>query len=172
MRRFILPFLVLFIFISESIFVDLVHLPFASENQLYIPRFVLIIVIFITVFMNRTQGMLFGVVFGLLHDIVYIEVIGIYLLVYAFLAYLISKAMKVLHNNVFMTLFLTILAITLLEYYVYGINYLIGTTKMSLYHFTTLRLLPTLALNSIFAILFIYPVKRFLEKIKVEELDG
>jgi rod shape-determining protein MreD len=116
--------------------------------------------------------MLFGVVFGLLHDIVYIEVIGIYLLVYAFLAYLISKAMKVLHNNVFMTLFLTILAITLLEYYVYGINYLIGTTKMSLYHFTTLRLLPTLALNSIFAILLIYPVKRFLEKIKVEELDG
>ncbi|WP_168733779.1 rod shape-determining protein MreD [Metabacillus sediminilitoris] len=172
MRRFILPFLVLFIFISESIFVDLVHLPFASENQLYIPRFVLIIVIFITVFMNRTQGMLFGVVFGLLHDIVYIEVIGIYLLVYAFLAYLISKAMKVLHNNVFMTLFLTILAITLLEYYVYGINYLIGTTKMPLYHFTTLRLLPTLALNSIFAILFIYPVKRFLEKIKVEELDS
>jgi rod shape-determining protein MreD len=171
-RRFILPFLVLFTFISESIFADLVHLPFASEDQFYIPRFVLILVIFITVFLNRTQGMLFGVVFGLLHDIVYIEVIGIYLLIYAFLAYLISKAMKVLHNNAFMTLFLTILAIALLEYYVYGINYLIGTTKMTLYNFTTLRLLPTLALNSIVAILFIYPVKRFLEKIKMEELDG
>jgi rod shape-determining protein MreD len=43
---------------------------------------------------------------------------------------------------------------------------------MSLYNFTTLRLLPTLALNSIVAILLIYPVKRFLEKIKMEELDG
>jgi rod shape-determining protein MreD len=116
--------------------------------------------------------MLFGFIFGLLHDIVYIEVIGIYLFVYAFLAYLISKAMKVLHKNVFLVLFLTMLTIALLEYYVYGINYLIGTTKMSLYNFTTLRLLPTLALNSIVAILLIYPVKRFLEKIKMEELDG
>lgn len=171
MRRFILPFLVFFTFISESTFAHLVHVPFALEDQLYIPRFVLIVVIFVTVYLTRTQGMLFGFVFGLLHDIVYIEVIGIYLFAYGTLAYLISKTLKVLHGNAFIVLFLTILSIAVLEYYVYGINYLIGTTNMSLYHFTTLRLLPTLALNSIVAILLIYPMKNFLTKIKIEESE-
>lgn len=171
MRRFILPFLIFFIFISESIFAHLAHVPFALEDQLYIPRFVLIMVIFVTVYLNRTQGMLFGFVFGLLHDIVYIEVIGIYLFAYGIIVYLISKAMKVLHVNAFIVLFLTILSFALLEYYVYGINYLVGTTKMSLYNFTTLRLLPTIALNSIIAILLIYPLKKFLTKIKIEESE-
>jgi rod shape-determining protein MreD len=115
--------------------------------------------------------MLFGFVFGLLHDIVYIEVIGIYLFAYGIIAYLISKAMKVLHVNAFIVIFLTILSVALLEYYVYGINYLVGTTKMSLYNFTTLRLLPTIALNSIIAILLIYPLKKFLTKIKIEESE-
>jgi rod shape-determining protein MreD len=115
--------------------------------------------------------MLFGIVFGLLHDIVYIEVIGIYLFSYGILAYLINKAMKVLHGNALIVLFLTILSIAVLEFYVYGMNYLIGTTKMSLYHFTTLRLLPTLALNSVVAILLIYPMKKFLTKIKIDESD-
>lgn len=171
MRRFILPFLVFFTFISESTFAQLIHIPFANENQLYIPHFTLIVVIFVTVYLNRTQGMLFGIVFGLLHDVVYIEVIGIYLFVYAFLAYLISKALIVLHRNVLIVLFLAILAIALMEFYVYGMNYLIGTTKMSLYHFTTLRLLPTLALNAVVAILIIYPLKTFLSKIKREESE-
>jgi rod shape-determining protein MreD len=170
-RRFILPFLVFFTFISESIFAHLIHIPFATEEQFYIPRFTLIVVIFVTVYLNRTQGMLFGIVFGLLHDVVYIEVIGIYLFAYGFLAYLISKALIVLHRNALIVIFLTILSIALLEFYVYGMNYLIGTTKMSLYHFTTLRLLPTLALNAVVAILIIYPFKKFLSKIKREESE-
>ena len=171
MRRFILPFLVFFIFISESIFSHLVHLPFSIEDQLYVPRFVLIIVILITVYLSRWQGILLGFFFGLLHDIVYIEVIGIYLFSYALIAYLISKAMRVLYKHAVIVLFLTVLAAALLEFYVYGINYLIGTTKMTLYNFTTLRLLPTLGLNLVVAILLFYPIKKFLIKIKNEKSD-
>lgn len=171
LRRFILPFLVLFAFISESSFAHLVHVPFLGEDYVYIPRFVLIFVIFITVYLNRTQGMLFGLIFGFLHDVVYIEVIGIYLFAYGFLAYLISKAMKVLHGQIFIVIFLSILAIAILEFYVYGINYLIGTTNMSLYYFTTQRLLSTLAINLVFAMLFIFPLKSFLTKLKIAESE-
>ncbi|MDQ0224713.1 rod shape-determining protein MreD [Metabacillus niabensis] len=171
MRRFILPFLIFFVFISEGMFSHLVHFSFAQDGQLFVPRFVLIVIIFVTVYLTRTQGMLLGLVFGLLHDIVYIEVIGIYLITYALIAYLISKVMKVLHKNIFIVLFLTILSVALLEYYVYGVNYLIGATDMSMYNFTTLRLLPTLALNAVVAIIFIYPISRFLTKIKIEESE-
>ncbi|MDQ0232829.1 rod shape-determining protein MreD [Metabacillus malikii] len=171
MRRFFLPFLVFFAFISEGIFAHLVHFSFAQQDQLFVPRFLLIVVIFITVYLTRAQGMLFGLIFGLLHDIVYIEVMGIYLIVYALFAYLISKAMRVLHNNIFIVLLLTVLSIAILEFYVFGVNYLIGTTNMSMYDFTTLRLLPTLGLNAAVALLVIYPFKRYLTKIKIDESD-
>jgi len=171
LRRFILPFLVLFAFISESSFAHLVHFPFLGEDYLYIPRFVLIFVIFITVYLNRTQGMLFGLIFGLLQDVVYVEVIGIYLFAYGFLAYLISKAMKVLHGQLFIVIFLSTLAVAVLEFYVYGINYVIGTTNMPLYQFTTKRLLTTLGLNMIVALLFVFPLKSFLTKLKIAESE-
>lgn len=115
--------------------------------------------------------MLFGLIFGFLHDVVYIEVIGIYLFSYAFLAYLVSKAMKVLHKHVLIVIFLSTLAIAILEFYVYGINYAIGATDMSLYDFTTNRLLTTLGLNFIFALLFIFPLKSFLTKLKKAESE-
>jgi len=171
LRRFILPFLVLFVFICESTFAQLVNISFFGEDYLYIPRFLLVFVIFITVYLNRTQGMLFGLIFGFLHDVVYIEVIGIYLFSYAFLAYLVSKAMKVLHKHVLIVIFLSTLAIAILEFYVYGINYAIGATEMPLYDFTTKRLLTTLGLNFIFALLFIFPLKSFLTKLKKAESE-
>lgn len=168
MKRFFLPFLVLFAFICESSFAHLVHFSFVSEDYIFIPRFVLIFVIFITVYLNRTQGMVLGFFFGLLHDIVFIEVIGIYLFAYGILAYLIYKAMKVLHGHILIVWLLIVLSISVLEFYVYGVNYLIGATNISLYKFTTLRLLPTLSLNLVVAILFSYPIKVYLTKLKLE----
>lgn len=171
MRRFILPFLVLFVFISESTFAHLVNISFLGEDYIYIPRFLLVFVIFITVYLNRTQGMLFGLIFGFLYDVVYIEVIGIYLLAFAFFAYLVSKTMKVLHKHVLIVILLSVLAIAILEFYVYGVNFAIGTTDMSLYDFTTKRLLSTLGLNFVFALLFIFPLKSFLTKLKKAESE-
>ncbi|APH04232.1 rod shape-determining protein MreD [Bacillus weihaiensis] len=171
MRRFLLPFLVFFAFISESTFAHLVQFPFATEDHLFVPRFVLIVVIFITVYLNRTQGMLFGFFFGLLHDIVYIEVVGIYLFPYAMIAYLISKAMKVIHGHVLIVLLLIVLAISVLEFYVYGVNLATGVTSMKAYDFTMYRLLPTLALNTLVALLFVFPFRGFLTKLKQAELE-
>ncbi|WP_226667207.1 rod shape-determining protein MreD [Metabacillus litoralis] len=168
MKRFFLPFLVLFAFICESSFAHLVHFSFVSEDYVFVPRFVLLFVIFITVYLNRTQGMVLGFFFGLLHDIVFIEVIGIYLFAYGILAYLIYKAMKVLHGHILIVLLLIVLSVAVLEFYVYGVNYVIGATNISLYQFTTLRLLPTLSLNLVVAILVSFPIKSYLTKLRFE----
>ncbi|MGG3798276.1 rod shape-determining protein MreD [Metabacillus fastidiosus] len=171
MRRFFLPLIVLIIFIAESIFVDLVHLPFAGEEQFFIPHFLLLTIIFITAYVNQSYGIIYGFIFGFLFDLVYTGVLGIYMFGYSLFAYLVSKALKPLHGSALIILFLGLLSICLLEFYVYGIHLLIGTTSMTLYSFTTLRLLPTLLLNLIAGILLIYPLKRFLVKVKIEQSD-
>ncbi|WP_191567027.1 rod shape-determining protein MreD [Metabacillus idriensis] len=171
MNRILLPLLMLFIFISESTFVDLIELPFTSDDQVIIPRFVMLSLVFITAYHSQKFGLIYGIVFGLLHDIVYTEILGIYLFAYPLFAYLISKALKALQGNMLVVLFLSLLAVTLLEFYLYGIQMLIGYSHLSFYDFTNLRLLPTLIANSVGAVILIYPMSRFLSKIKSDYLD-
>lgn len=171
MRRLFLPLIMLVIFISESIFVDLVKIPYANDDQLFIPHFILLAIAFVTAYVNQTYGMIYGIVFGLLFDIIYTEVIGVYFFSFGLFAYLMSKALKVIHGNVFIVILLGLLSVSVLEFYVYGIHFLIGTTMMSLYDFTTLRLLPTIALNLLAGILLIFPLKGFLTKLKIEQYD-
>jgi rod shape-determining protein MreD len=171
MNRILLPLLILFIFISESTFVVLIELPFTNDSQVIIPRFVMLSIVYITAYYSQKSGLIYGMVFGLLHDIVYTEILGIYLFAYPLFAYLISKALKALQGNMLVVLFLSLLAVTLLEFYSYGIQMLIGYSNLSFYDFTNLRLLPTLAANSVGAIVLIYPMSRFISKVKMDYLD-
>ncbi|MEK3807792.1 rod shape-determining protein MreD [Metabacillus sp. JX24] len=171
MNRILLPLFILFVFISESTFTDLIELPFTSEDQVIIPRFVMLSVVFITAYYSQKMGIIYGMVFGLLHDIVYTEILGIYLFAYPLFAYLISKALKALQGNMLVVLFLSLLAVTLLEFYSYGIQMLIGYSNLPFYDFTNLRLLPTILANSVGAIVLIYPMSRFISKVKRDYMD-
>ncbi|MGA3882233.1 rod shape-determining protein MreD, partial [Bacillus pumilus] len=71
MRRFLLAFVMLFIFIFDSIFVDLVKLPFVSDNQIFAPHFILLALVFMTAFVNQKYGVVLGFIFGLLYDVSY-----------------------------------------------------------------------------------------------------
>ncbi|KEZ51168.1 MULTISPECIES: rod shape-determining protein MreD [Metabacillus] len=171
MNRILLPLFILFVFISESTFTDLIELPFTSEDQVIIPRFVMLSIVFITAYYSQKMGIIYGMVFGLLHDIVYTEILGIYLFAYPLFAYLISKALKALQGNMLVVLFLSLLAVTLLEFYSYGIQMLIGYSNLPFYDFTNLRLLPTILANSVGAIVLIYPMSRFISKVKRDYMD-
>ncbi|MRX71423.1 rod shape-determining protein MreD [Bacillus lacus] len=168
MNKYLLPLFMLILFIAESVFTDLIAVPFSSDNHIFVPRFVLLALTFITAFVNRRYGILYGFAFGLLHDIVYTEVIGIYLFAYPLFAYLLAKVFKILHNNVLVVLFMGLLAISVLEFYVYGIHTLIRPTPYPFQEFTTQSLLPSLGVNLFAAILLILPARLFLETLDVE----
>ncbi|MBD1381201.1 rod shape-determining protein MreD [Metabacillus arenae] len=171
MKKFIFSFIFLFFFIMESTFVHLVKFTFVPEELILVPRIVFLIIAFITAYVGQTYGLIYAMVFGLLYDIVYTEVIGIYLFAFTLFSYLLAKTLKVLHGNVLVIIFLSIISIALLEFLIYGIQLLISSYLMTLHEFTNLRLLPTLALNSVLAILLIYPFKKFLTELRNEQND-
>ncbi|MCD7032925.1 rod shape-determining protein MreD [Metabacillus sp. GX 13764] len=170
MKRFLLPFFIFLLFIAESIYADLVHLPFLSDQLIFVPRFSFLAILFICAFFNRNTAILYGAIFGLLYDIVYTEVLGIYLFSFPLLVYLMSKGLKALHNNVLVVIFLSLVAVTLLEFFVYGIQELIQALPMTLNDFVTLRLIPTLALNLAAGLVLVYPIKSFLAGLR-RDLD-
>ena len=106
---------------------------------------------------------MYGFIFGILFDIVYTEIIGIYLFMLPLVAYLISWIMKILQTNVILVAFVAILGVGFLELGVYEMNFIIGRTEMSFVSFLNFRLVPTLILNFLFIILVSYPLRKYFD---------
>lgn len=163
MRKAFLPLIISLCFLLESIFVELMTIESLVSKRIIVPHFLIVSIIFTTIYGNRKHGLMYGFIFGLLFDVVYTEVIGIYLFMLPLVAYITSWIMKVLQSNIVMVSLVALLGVSLLELGVYEMNFIIDRTDMAFSSFVDIRLLPTLILNLIFIVLFALPLKKYLE---------
>lgn len=154
MRKWLFPVLAILCFIFESIFVQMIPTQIFEMEHILVPRFTIIIIIIITMFSKISTGMAYGFVLGLLYDLMYTNLIGVYMFAYTFLAYLVAIIMKALPINTLTLSIVSIFTISLLDFFVYGIQLLIKATQIPIDDFITIRLLPTLILNLTFVIIF------------------
>ncbi|PLS01299.1 rod shape-determining protein MreD [Neobacillus cucumis] len=164
MKKFLLPLLFLFLFILDSLYVQYVPTDLFGHNKIVAPHFLFAGLLLLTIFVSRKQGIIYAAVFGLLFDVVYIEIIGIYLFLFPFIAYLVSKILNILQTNALIAVLVSVLGIALLEIGVYEMDYLIHVTDLDFKSFIQLRFYPTLILNALFVIIAGYPLKRLFEK--------
>ncbi|MBU8879555.1 rod shape-determining protein MreD [Bacillus sp. FJAT-29790] len=168
MRRFLLPLLLMLLFVSESIFVELFPFALFGSNHIIVPRFLMVALLFLTAYGSKKYGIIYGFLFGLLFDIVYTEIIGIYLFLFPLVIYISSKLLKILQTNIVMVSFVAIIGVMLLELGAYEMNFLIHRTHMDFSSYLSLRLLPTSLLNVIFIIVASLPLKKHLEKFAID----
>lgn len=164
MKKFFLPLFFLFLFLLDSLFIQFLPSNLLGQSRILVPRFLFVGLIFLTIFVGRKHGIIYAAIFGLLFDVVYIEVIGVYLFIFPFICYLAAKVMHVMQANIFIAILVAIVGTALLETGVYEMNYLIHVTNMDFMSFVNLRLYSTLILNTAFIIIFSYPLKRGFEK--------
>ncbi|MBY0123953.1 rod shape-determining protein MreD [Bacillus sp. S/N-304-OC-R1] len=170
MRKFLLPLLFMLLFIAESIFVEFVPEKIMGEPYIIAPRFLIVALIFLTIYGPRKYGLLYSFIAGLLFDIVYTEIVGIYLFLFPVVCYIISKLMKILQSNIVIVSLVALFGVLLLELGVYEMYFLIHLTNMHFSTFLSLRLLPTLIFNFIFIVITAYPLKKHYDKL-VASLD-
>jgi len=161
--RFFLPLIISLSFIFESVFVELLPDIFSNSNTILVPHFLIVVIIFTAIYGDRKQGLIYGIIFGLLFDIVYTEIIGVYLFMIPLVTNIVAWLMKLLQSNIFVVSFVTLIGITLLELGVYEMNFLIGITNIDFISFLNVRLLPTLILNTIYIIIVAFPLKKFMD---------
>ncbi|ETI69675.1 rod shape-determining protein MreD [Neobacillus vireti] len=164
MKKFLLPLLFLFLFLVESLFVQYLPEDAFGHNRILVPHFLFAAILFLTIFVGKKQGIIYAAIFGLLFDIVYVEIIGIYLFIYPFISYVISKIMQILQTNMIIAFLASVFGMALLEVGVYEMNHLIHVTNLDFMSFVNLRLYPTLILNAAFIVIAGYPLKRLFEK--------
>lgn len=155
-----------FLFLIEGTVVPLYE-PNAWGIDLYlIPRFVLVTVIFIALYMGRKYGLWLGFLFGLLQDILFSDVIGVYTFTMSFIGYFSGLAFLYFHPSLVL-LMLTIMACVFLhEGLVYGFFSLFEVADKPLQTALIFDFLPTTLLNVLFALLIYVPLIRLLEYVR------
>jgi rod shape-determining protein MreD len=161
--RFLLPALFVLLFILESIFVELLPAELFNSDRILAPHFLMAGILFLTAYLSPKHGILYGFIFGLLFDVVYTEIIGIYLFLFPLIAYLFANMLRVLQINILIVSALSIIGIAFLEVGVYELMHLIKVTDMDFSAYVRIRLVPTLILNLAFIVLAAYPFKRQFE---------
>lgn len=164
MKKLLLPLLFLFLFILESLFVQFIPVDLFGRDKILVPHFLFSSLILLTIFVGKKQGIIYALIFGLLFDIVYIEIIGIYLFLFPFIAYLVSKIMHNMQANLIIVFLVTLIGTGVLEIAVYYMDLLIHVTSIDFMSFIQMRFYPTLILNAVFILITIYPLKRQFEK--------
>ncbi len=135
MKKAFLPIIISLSFLLESVFVELLPAELFTSSRIVVPHFLIVTIILVTIYISPKHGIMYGFIFGILFDIVYTEIIGIYLFMLPLVAYLISWIMKILQTNVILVAFVAILGVGFLELGVYEMNFIIGRTEMSFAEF-------------------------------------
>jgi rod shape-determining protein MreD len=161
--RFLLPAMFAFLFILESLFVELLPAELFNSDRILVPHFLMVGILFLTAYLSPKHGIIYGFIFGLLFDVVYTEIIGIYLFMFPFIAYLFTYMIRVLQTNVLIVSLLSLIGIALLEIGVYQMMHLIKITDLDFTAYVKIRLVPTLILNLAFIVVAAYPFKRQFE---------
>lgn len=164
--RIYIPGLVFFFFVMEGTLFQLLVPNDKGDLVEFVPRFLIVLVILVGIHFGRATSLLYGLVFGLMYDIVYTQLLGVYLFGLGLIGYFLVFPYKRVQDSLLAQLGLIVVAIVFFEYYQYGLFLLIGGTDLAPALFAQSRLLPSVVLNSVFAILLFYPFYRITEHVK------
>ncbi|MBU8905038.1 rod shape-determining protein MreD [Desertibacillus haloalkaliphilus] len=166
MIRYLLPMIVFCLFIFEGTIFQVFSPSAYGSDLLLVPRFVVVMIVFIAIFNGRGYGLVYGMIFGIFYDVIYTNLLGIYTFALGLVGYSFALGFARVKRSYALIVILTLLAVVFVEYFVYGLYTLIGHIEVVHEVFLSTRLLPGVILNGVFAALIAYPLKKFLLYIK------
>lgn len=148
--RILIPIVAVLLFLMESKFALFSPIVLGGETYILVPRFTILYLTFLAIYYNRNRAMLYGLVFGLLFDVFYINIIGLYTVLYPLICFIAGWSVKRIHTHLLFSTILAILLMSLLEFVLYEFFFLIDFTSMPRELFLLNRLIPTILANSLF----------------------
>lgn len=164
--RVLVPLIALSLFFLEPTFSLFSPLSFGEHQYILVPHFFAVFLILLAVYDTKKTAILYGIVFGLLYDLYHIDLVGIYIFIYPFIAFLAAVLIKQVHRYFLFVVILAILLLAVVEFLSFGFASAIGFTTITLEQFLQFRLLPTALSNILFMLLFGFMLKWIIVKKK------
>ena len=171
MIRFIVPVIAIILFYLEPVFGLFSPLELNGEYRYLIPRFLIMYLIFISIYYSRNRAMIYGLLFGVLYDVFFIDIIGLYSFLYPLICLIASFIVKFIHQHLIVTTLLSLILVAVLEFVLYQFFSLIGLTDVTLQVFISERLIPTMIANSIFLIMLGWAFKYVINARLMQRLN-
>ncbi|WP_332647166.1 rod shape-determining protein MreD [Lysinibacillus sp. 54212] len=153
MVRFLIPFTAIILFLLEPEFAKFSPLNIGDNTVFLVPRFLILYLIFISIYYNRNRAVLYGLLFGVLYDVFYIDIIGLYSVLYPLVCFLAGWSVKFIHQHLVITTILAVLLVAFMEVALYQFFFFIDFTSMPFSTFFNSRLLPTIVANLLFLLM-------------------
>ena len=150
MVRFLIPSVAVLLFLLEPEFAMLSPIEIKGQIYYLVPRFLILYLIFISIYYSRQRAVMYGLFFGVLYDVFYIDIIGLYSVLLPLLCFLAGSIVKIIHQHLVVTTTISVVLVAILEFILYQFFYLIDFTSIPLSDFLRSRLLPTIIANALF----------------------
>lgn len=160
MKRLYLPLILLIFLVLESTAIDFLPNDWVMSSLHIIPHWVLIILVYIAIFYDYDRTyfcVLYGIMFGFLVDLLYTDMLGIYMFAYGMITYIAHGLKKLLHANLYVTIILSVVSVALADVVLFVLYTLVGVTNIGWDPYWQVRLIPTVIANLVFALL-LYPL--------------
>ncbi len=162
MIRYLVIVISVLLFYMEPIFGLFSPIELNGELYTLVPRFLIIYLIFVSVFYDRKRAMLYGLFFGLLYDVFFIDIIGLYSFIYPLMCLVASFIVKYIHQHLLVATILALLLVAVVETLLFFFYTFIGIKVMTFASFYSYHLIPTMIANLVFILMFGWAFKYLL----------
>lgn len=168
--RLLLPLVGIVLFFCEPIFSLFSPVLIDGSNYFLVPHFVFMFLIFLAVYYDRKKSIYYAIIFGLIYDIVFIDIVGLYVVLYPLFCIFTSWVVKMIQQNLAIITILTMILVAILEMAVYEFFSILSITTISFNEFLIYRLTPTIIGNLIILILLGWLFKYLIKTRKLQSV--
>ncbi|QFF99560.1 rod shape-determining protein MreD [Psychrobacillus glaciei] len=162
MIRLLVIIISVLLFYMEPIFGLFSPIELNNDFYILVPRFLIMYLIFVSIYYDRKRAMIYAIFFGLLYDVFFIDIIGLYSFIYPLMCLVASFIAKYVHQHLVVATCLTIILVTVVELLLYLFYTFIGIKSMTFTEFLQHNLLPTMIGNLVFIVMFGWVFKYIL----------
>lgn len=159
MKRLLIPVLLILLLALQGVATE-IAVSFSSMQQVYvIAHWVFIFIVCISILYDSDDSyyaLVYSILFGLLIDIVYTDMLGIYMLGYGLSMFLLQGLRRALYPNIYSTILMVTVGIIVADSFINFIYSMVGIIDIGILEYIWIRLLPTLLANIIF-LFILYP---------------
>ncbi|SFM05564.1 rod shape-determining protein MreD [Gracilibacillus orientalis] len=154
-----------------------INLPFLQDEWVFVSHFLFMFLLYVTIFFEKEStyyAILLSILFSFIIDIVYTDVIGVYIFAYTAVLYAARGLMKVLQSNFLIAILMTTVGVVATDILIFFLYNIIQVHENSWYLYWQNRLIPTSIWNILFGLLIYLIFAKKLTKwsyIKFERSD-
>ncbi|GAA0487084.1 rod shape-determining protein MreD [Alkalibacterium sp. s-m-22] len=172
-KRVVIPIVLLFFSLLTdglivALFTEQLNVPFGFMS----PRLFVLVVIMLAFYLEPRHMIILTVVFGFIYDSYFSGLLGIYIAGLTLIAYFVMQLRKIFDTTYLIILLVSIIMITFLEFFVFGIYTVLDLTTMGVQNFMAGRLSASLLFNTVIAVFLILPLKYVIQSMGIDRKDN